>query len=161
MAASRFDLLTYHAAGHAAVAYSFGHRLNSVRIDASTYDGLTTLAQQVRPTRLQYVLILLAGGRAEAELDHASSSRSYAAVEDEYRLQAFLEASFAQKLLMRSTDYNDRLTERVDERLAQCCRRLVVLHWQAIQRLAGELSQRHELSGLDAETILGGRSPSR
>src|SRR5476649_934894 len=83
MAASRFKLLTYHEAGHAAVAYSFGHRLEGVRINASTYDGLTTLAEQARPTRLQYVLILLAGGRAEAEFDPTSSSHSYAAAEDE------------------------------------------------------------------------------
>ena len=154
MPASKIDLLTHHEAGHAAVAYSFGLRLECVGIDTSTYDGFTTLAEGVQPTRLQHVLILLAGGRAETVLDHTSSSRSYAAAEDECRLQYILEASFAHKLLRQSLDYCDRLTERVDERLAGCCRRLVVLHWPAIQRLASELATAHQIGGAYAEAIL-------
>jgi hypothetical protein len=103
----RIVLLAHHEAGHAAIASALGFRLRGVRIDPATYNGSTQLAEGERPTRLQHVLILLAGGRAELMLDPWSLADSYSTLQDEVILDEIIKAKPASRLLNRPVSYVD------------------------------------------------------
>ena len=146
--------MTHHEAGHAAMARLFGLRLRAIRINVETDDGTTELCPGERPTPLQHAVILLAGGRAELVLDSHSLTHRLSTIKDENELRQLVSARLEPRLLHRSVEYVDALSERMDARLAACCERLVRERWSAIQRLATALKHTHEIAGPDAEALL-------
>jgi hypothetical protein len=151
---SKLDLLTYHEAGHAAVAFSFGLRLKAVRINQ--VDDKTEPADGQEPTSYQNVVMRLAGSRAEMVLDEDSLSHSTLNVEDEHLIETCLEECFAHRLQCHTPEEAGHIYSRVRDRLAYRCEGIVRDMWPAIQRLAAELAKRSELSGEEVERILAG-----
>jgi hypothetical protein len=151
--ASDLELLAHHEAGHAAVAWALGVRLVSVRIDPQQDRG-ATVSQWATP--LRSALVTLAGGRAEKNLDPASSSRRIAAIKDEVWLLGELEARIFRRAPDLDQEEIDRRREAVDARLIRCCLRIVQFHWPSIRRLAAALIQHNEIEGPRAEAILAG-----
>jgi hypothetical protein len=159
---SKLDFLTHHEAGHAAVAFFFGLRLDQVRIELDDESGgvsLTAEAVQKR-TDIQRVLIAMAGGRAERHLDPSCvGPRKGPDGDESWALRAVV-ARLKFRLQGRPPDYIDRILERMKNRLADRCALIVKESWPAIQRLAGELARRAsvtpwvELTGEEAERLL-------
>jgi hypothetical protein len=159
MTASDLDLLTHHEAGHAAVAHlSCGFRLRAVWIDRRTGTGKTYLADWAQPTPVQTVVIALAGGQAELVLDPSSLVQRPSTIDDEILAQQLVERRPRVRLMHCHEEYADRICDKMDTRLAACSKRLVAQNWDAVQRLAAELSKRNELSGQEAERVLAGKS---
>lgn len=156
MGESSLDLLAHHEAGHAAVAHALGFRLKWVRIDTDADNGETALLEGEEPSAFKHALILLAGGRAEHALDPGCLGRRLSTALDEARLTNILSDRLSQKYRgpFKDQHYVDGLSERMDERLAAHCARLVRDLWPAIQMLAAELREYHDLTGERATAIL-------
>jgi ATP-dependent Zn protease len=153
---SDLDLLTYHEAGHAAVAVAMGFRLRAVQIHPLIEVGVTRLAEGEQTTRLQQAIILLAEARAELVLNPSSSMRRLSALADECQLLEIIEERPSYRLEHLPQNYIDRLCSRMDDQLAACCERLVRERWPAMHRLAAELARRPKLTGEEAERVLAG-----
>jgi len=137
--ASNLDLLAHHEAGHAAIAWSFGLRLQSVTINPAHDNGETKTSNA---TRLQHALILLASSRAEAVLDPGCLGRRISPAMGEAELDRTISEWLESELPHLQIEDSNKLAEAIDRRLARNCLRLVRLHWEVIQRLAHELAQK-------------------
>jgi hypothetical protein len=148
------DLLAHYEAGHAVMAHRFGLIVATVTIDPRTEDGATTLAQDQKPSDLQKALILLAGGRAEKILDPASVGHRTAAARDQCQFNKVVIERLRKKLWRRAVEYVDRLEERIDQRLADRCERMLREDWPAVSRLASVLAERHALGAAEVSKLL-------
>ena len=163
---SRLDYLTHHEAGHAAVAFSFGLRLERVWIDQPSDRGWTKLtkAASLQRTDMQHVLIALAGGRAGRLLVPSCVGQRTASDEDEIYALKTIHKRFYDRLIACPQPCFDGLCKRVNKRLARRCALIVEERWSAIQRLAVVLAscvtsaRLVELTGEEAERVLTGEN---
>ena len=161
---SKLDFLAYHEAGHAAVAFSFGLRLEQVRIEPDDDSGGMTLTAEalLKRTDIQRVLIALAGGIAERHLDPSCVGQRKGSDGDEVWALKTVVARLHTRLEGRSQDYIEKIYERMKSRLAERCALIVEERWPAIERLAAELASRArvsrwvEVTGEEAERVLAG-----
>jgi hypothetical protein len=161
---SKLDFLIHHEAGHAAVAFFFGLRLDQVRIEPDDESGGVSLTEEAvqKRTDIQRVLIAMAGGRAERHLDPSGVGPRKGPDGDEAWALRAVGARLNLRLQGRPRDYIDKIRERMEDRLADRCARIVKERWPAIQRLAAELARRAsvtpwvELTGEEAERLLAG-----
>jgi hypothetical protein len=163
---SQLNFLAHHEAGHAAVAFSFGLRLEQVRIEPDDNSGGMTLTAEAlqKRTDIQRVLIALAGARAERHLDPSCVGQWKGSDGDEVRALNIVVARLHSRLHGCSQDYIDKIYERMKSRLADRCGLIVEKRWPAIQRLAAELVSRVsvtrwvEVTGEEAEKVLTGEA---
>ena len=161
---SKLDFLTHHEAGHAAVAVHFGLRLDQVRVEQDDNSGGVSLTEEAlrKRTDIQRVLIALAGSIAERHLDPSCAGRGKEDDGDVVWAMKPVVARLNLRLQRRPQTYIDRIRERMEDRLADRCARIVKEKWPAIQRLAAELARRAsvtpwvELTGEEAERLLAG-----
>jgi hypothetical protein len=164
---SKLDFLAHHEAGHAAVAFSFRLRLEQVRIEPDDDSGGMTLTAEAlqKRTDIQRVLIAQAGGRAEQHLDPSCIGQRKGTDGDEVRALNIVVARLHSRFEGRSQNYIDKISERMQNRLADRCALIVRVRWPAIQRLAAELASRAgvtrwvEVTGEEAERVLAGEDP--
>ena len=164
---SKLDFLAHHEAGHAAVAFSFGLRLDQVRIEPDDDSGGVTLTEEAsqKRTDIQRVLIALAGARAERHLDPSGVGQWKWSDGDEVRELNIVVARLHSRLQGRSQDYIAKIYESMKTRLADRCALIVEERWPAIQRLAAELARRAsitrwvEITGEEAERVLACEDP--
>jgi hypothetical protein len=149
----RFDYLTHHEAGHAAVAFHFGLRLEWVSVDKGNDRGWVTTEQG---TPLQRVLIALAGGRAELHLDGSQVGNRWAAAQDWGIATDVIEGCLRERFACHPDNQIAKMVNRVEEMAARRCALIVRERWQAIQRLVAVLAERRELTGEEVETVLAG-----
>jgi hypothetical protein len=161
---SKLDFLTHHEAGHAAVAFFFGLRLELVRLEPDDESGGVTLTRDAaqKRTDAQRVLIALAGEMAERHLDPSCVGQGKGPDGDVAWAMKPVVARLNSRLGDRPQHYVDRIRKRMEDRLADRCVRLVRARWPAIRRLAAELASRAsrtpwvELTGEEAERLLAG-----
>ena len=159
---SKLDFLSHHEAGQAAVAFFFELRLEQVRIEPDDGSGGLTLAEEAvqKRTDIQRVLIAMAGGMAERHLDPSCAGQGKEDDGDVVWAMKPVVARLNFRLQRRPQTYIDRIRERMEDRLADRCARIVKEKWPAIQRLAAELARRSnvtpwvELTGEEAERLL-------
>ena len=155
---SKLDYLTHHEAAHAAVAFSFGLPLGSIRFNQDDDSG--TFEMPAGATDMQQVLIALEGGRDEKHLDPSCVDRRDGSRQDERRALTIIHARFYERLIAREQPYFDALCKCINDRLRRRCALIVEERWPAIQRLAAVLARRAadtrlvELSGEMAEDVL-------
>jgi hypothetical protein len=161
---SKLDLLSHHEAGHAAVAFFFGLRLDQVRIEPDDGSGGITLTEEAvqKRTVIQRVLIAMAGDGAERHLYPSCAGEGKGDDRDVVWAMKPVVARLNFRLQGRPQDYIDKIRRRIEDRLADRCARIVREKWPAIQRLAAELARRAsvtpwvELTGEEAERLLAG-----
>jgi hypothetical protein len=159
---SKLDFLSHHEAGHAAVAFFFGLRLEQVRIEPDDGTGGVTLTEEAvqQRTDIQRVLIAMAGSAAECGLGPSWVGQRKGDDRDVVWAMKPVVARFNLRLQGRPRDYIDKIRKRMEDRLADRCARIVKEKWPAIQRLAAELARRAsvtpwvELTGEEAERLL-------
>jgi Peptidase M50B-like len=162
---SKLDFLAHHEAGHAAVAFSFGLRLDQVRIEPDDDSGGVTLTDEAlqKRTDIQRVLIAMAG--TKRYLDPSCVGQRKRSDGDEVWALKTVVARLHSRLEGRSQDYIDKICKRMKSGLADRCALIVEERWPAIQRLAAELASRAsvtrwvEITGEEAERVLGGEDP--
>jgi ATP-dependent Zn protease len=148
------ELVAYHEAGHATVAWSLGFKLRAIRIDAESGASATEIYEDSPPTLFQRALVLLAGGRAEKIADHTSLSRRLSPLLDDASLRTMLQEKLHFRLILRPVEYVEAIEARMDQRLSACCERLVKKQWESIERLAAALKRHPEIDGAYAERLL-------
>jgi hypothetical protein len=159
---SKLDFLAHHEAGHAAVAFFFGLRLEQVRIELDDGTGGISLTEEAvqKRTDIQRVLIAMAGGAAERRLDPPCVGQGKGDDRDVVWAMKPVVARLNLRLQGRPRDYVDKIRKRMEDRLADRSARIVGEKWPAIQRLAAELARRAsvttwlELTGEEAERLL-------
>lgn len=154
------EQLAHHEAGHAVVAWARSVRLQKLFIGADRGRSIDSQGfRHIDPTFMSEgdwnyaktkALILLAGEFAERTLHEirGTSCDVYASAGDRTKLRELL-TTLIQDASPRSGYSLSELETEAD--------RLVVLHWDSIERLAQVLMVKHEISGAEAEAIIGSK----